>query len=357
MLKALVLSGGTGTRLRPLTHTNPKQLIPVANRPIIFYIMDEIASAGITDVGVVISPETGAMIKNNLGDGSRWDINISYILQDKPLGLAHAVLVARNFLADYPFLMYLGDNLVCDGVGEMMKTFLMGHGDAGVMIKRMSNPGRFGVAVLDENANVVKLVEKPAEPISNYALVGVYLFNSGIHRAIDSISPSPRGELEITDAIQRYLEMGARINSCVLEGWWFDTGCKEDLLEANRTLLDDRCKRNIKSSFCQNSRVGGRVEIEEDCSIKSSVIIGPAVIGKGVVVNNCLIGPYSSLGEGCNLDAAWVENSILMPGCSLSGRIHLRESLMGSFCRVAGNGVLRKVGKFNLGDNTELELD
>jgi glucose-1-phosphate thymidylyltransferase len=319
--------------------------------------MDEIAAVGITDVGVVIAPETGAVIKDRLGDGSRWDINIRYILQDKPLGLAHAVLVARDFLADYPFLLYLGDNLVRDGVGDMLNMFLRGRGDACVMIKKVSNPKRFGVAVLDEDANIVKLVEKPAEPISNLALVGVYLFNSGIHQAIDSISPSPRGELEITDAIQRYLEMGARINSSILEGWWFDTGCKEDLLEANRMLLDERCQRNINSSVCSNSRVDGRVEIGEDCSINNSVILGPAVVGKGAVVNNSLIGPYSSIGEGCNLGAVRVENSILLHNCSLSGRVHVMESLMGRFCRIAGNGIERKAGKFNLGDYTELELD
>ncbi|KJS17100.1 MAG: hypothetical protein VR69_06190 [Peptococcaceae bacterium BRH_c4b] len=353
LLKALVLSGGEGTRMRPLTHTIPKQLIPVANKPTIFYIMEQISSLGIKDVGVVISPRTGELVKKSLGDGGRWHFNITYILQDKPAGLAHAVWVAGDFLGNHPFLMFLGDNLVKPGFEEMLGTFADGRCDAGVLIKPVSEPERFGVAIVDKHFNILRLVEKPRDPASNYALVGVYLFNENIHKAIREITPSARGELEITDAIQRLLETGGNVTARVQEGWWFDTGCKEDLLEANSVLLDERCTRRIEGGVDDKSHVEGRVETGLGSSIYDSVVLGPVVLGEGVTVKNSHIGPYCSIGKNCTLEEVRVENSIILDD-SVFGMVYLKESLVGRHCRIKGNSAIEAAVTLNLGDWSEI---
>ncbi|GBF33463.1 glucose-1-phosphate thymidylyltransferase [Desulfocucumis palustris] len=357
MLKALVLSGGTGTRMRPLTGTIPKQLIPVANKPIIHYVMEQIASLGINDVGVIISPETGQAVKESLADGGRWNLNISYIVQDKPAGLAHAVLTARDYLGESSFLMYLGDNLISHSLGDMLDSFLRGGDDSVVLVKKVRDPGRFGVAVVNDNFKILRLVEKPERFVSSFALVGLYLFNKSIHKAIEEITPSARGELEITDAIQRLLEKGGNVSCSLVRGWWFDTGRKEDLLKANRVLLDERSERKVEGVIISgDSRVEGRVQIGQGSSIAGSVVIGPAVLGEGVEVINSYIGPFSSIGNNCLLNGVRLENTIVLNHSSLTDKLYITESLIGRHCHITGGAATVDMVRVNLGDWAEVRL-
>lgn len=355
-LKAIILSGGKGTRLKPITHTSAKQLIPVANRPILFYVIDNIAKAGIKEIAIIISPETGSEVRNAVGDGGKWGIKIDYIMQDKPLGLAHAVKTAKNFLGDSSFVMYLGDNLIGSGIESFIDTFEKNSSDAVLLLKPVDNPHDFGVAEVDKSGNIIKLVEKPKKPKSNLALVGVYLFSPAIHEAIDSIKPSARGELEITDSIQKLLEMGKRVNSHKLSAWWLDTGKKDDLLAANSIVLDEMIKENIEGEVDSASTVSGRVEISRGAKIISSTIRGPVVIGKNCFIENSFVGPYSSIGRGSRITNSALENCVLLEECDVDHIDRLEDSLLGRRVKLTKNSKRHNAYRFSIGDDSVVEL-
>ena len=352
-MKALVLAGGKGTRLRPLTYAMPKQLIPVANQPILFYVLRHIQDAGIQDVGVVVSPETGYQIEEAVADNFP-GLCLRYIVQDEPLGLAHAVLTARDFLGEDPFLMYLGDNLINQGVSGLISEFNASGSDAIILLKELEDPRMFGVAVVDEDGQIVRLVEKPKEPPSNLGLVGVYLFSPAIHTAISQIQPSWRGELEITDAIQWLVENGNPVKSLVLDEWWLDTGKKDDLLEANRTVLDSLACREVSGYVDETSRITGRVVIAEGARIEDSVVRGPVVIGAGTIVRCSSVGPYASVGERCLIESSTVQDCVIMDEARIENVERIEESIVGR-----NVSVRRPAGRFRalrlmLGDQAEV---
>ena len=354
-MKALVLAGGKGTRLRPITFAMPKQLIPVANKPILFYVLQHIQDAGIEEVGVIVSPETACQIQQTVGLNFP-GLRLTYIQQIEPLGLAHAVVVARDFLGDEPFLMYLGDNLIDQGVADLVKTFEDSGADAVILLKQLDDPRMFGVAVLDESGQVVRLVEKPKVPPSNLGLVGVYLFSPAIHEAIDGIEPSWRGELEITDAIQRLVEDGKPVRSFILDGWWLDTGKKDDLLEANRTVLDQVTQRDIRGLVDEGSRLIGRVSIADGAAVQNSVVRGPVVIGTGTLIKDSIVGPYTSIGERCQIESSTLQDCVIMDGAHIEGVERVEESIVGK-----NVSVRRPAGDFRalrlmVGDEAEVLL-
>lgn len=328
-MKAIILCGGKGTRLRPLTYTTAKHLIPVANKPVLFYVLEYIKEAGIGDIGIIASPDTIDLIKEALGDGSKWEVQISYITQFEPLGLAHAVQTAQGFLGDSPFLMFLGDTLIMGGIRQFVERFNASDVDALVLLKEVSDPRSFGVAELDGKGKIVHLVEKPKEPKSNLALVGVYLFTPIIHQAIARIEPSWRGELEITDAIQKLVEMKREVQSYVLEGWWIDTGKKDDLLEANRIILNEFLEENIRGRVSADSQIVGRVEIKEATEVENSIIRGPVSIAEGCRIRNSFIGPFTSIGAGTVIEDSSIEQSVILGDCNICRVEPLKDSLIG----------------------------
>src|SRR5438270_650220 len=305
-LKGLILSGGKGTRLRPITHTSAKQLVPVANKPVLFYGIEAMAEAGIEDVGIIIAPETGDEIRAVTGNGDRFGVRITYILQDEPAGLAHAVLTAEPFLGDAPFVMYLGDNLLQGGIGDLVHAFNDTSPDALILLTQVPDPQNYGVAELEDGA-VMRLVEKPPHPQSDLALVGVYMFTAAVHDAARAIKPSARGELEITDAIQHLVDTGLRVDPHIVKGWWKDTGRLDDMLAANRLVLDT-IETRIEGELDEDSQVDGRVVIEQGARLRRCAVRGPAIIGAGTELTNCYIGPYTAVGERCVIENAEVEH-------------------------------------------------
>jgi glucose-1-phosphate thymidylyltransferase len=353
-LKGLILSGGRGTRLRPITHTSAKQLIPVANKPVLFYGIEAMAAAGIKDIGIIIAPETGEEIRAAAGDGSRFGVSLTYIVQDAPLGLAHAVLTAERFLADSPFVMYLGDNLLQGGIGELVEAFRTSAPDALILLTPVPDPEQYGVAELSDGI-VTRLVEKPAEPRTDLALVGVYMFTPAVHTAARSIEPSGRGELEITDAIQHLVDNGRRVEPHIVHGWWKDTGRLDDILAANRLVLDTISER-IEGELI-GSQVDGRVVVEPGAQLERSTVRGPAIIGRGARLIDCYIGPYTAVGEDCTIENAEVEHSILLAGSvvrNLAGR--MESSLLGRNVTIGRDLRQPRAYRFLVGDNSEVGI-
>ena len=356
-MKAIILSGGKGTRLRPLTYTGAKQLVPVANKPILWYGIEAIVAAGIIDIGIIISPETGEEVKAKTGNGDRFGANISYIVQDKPAGLAHAVKVAQPFLGNSPFIMYLGDNLVQNELGLFLEIFKEQHLDALVLLRPVVNPSAFGVAKVDERGQVLQLVEKPKDPPSNLALVGIYFFSDVIHSAISCIQPSARGELEITDAIQYLIDQKKQVEARQIEGWWLDTGKKDDLLEANRIILDTCLTSAVVGEVDAQSQISGRVQIGPRSRVINCTVRGPVTIGSDCYLENCFIGPYSSIADHVTLIDSDFEHTVILQGAKVVG-IHERivDSIIGQRAHLKLAPQRPKALRFLIGDDCQIEL-
>jgi glucose-1-phosphate thymidylyltransferase len=353
-LKGLILSGGAGTRLRPITHTSAKQLVPVANKPVLFYGIEALVRAGVTEIGIVIAPQTGDEIREAAGDGSAFGARISYIVQDEPRGLAHAVLTAREFLAETPFVMYLGDNLLRDGISDLVDAFRNSEPDALILLTRVPDPSEFGVVELD-GERVVRLVEKPKDPPSDLALVGVYMFGPAVFAAAEAIKPSWRDELEITDAIQSLIDGGKRVESRQVRGWWKDTGHLADMLEANRLVLED-IERRIDGELI-DSRVEGRVVVDGGARLERSLVRGPAVIGADSRITDSYIGPNTSIAPNVVVKRSEVEHSILLSGSSVSDLgARMEASLLGRNAMLARGDGLPKTLRMIVGDNSEIAI-
>ncbi len=355
-LKGLILSGGKGTRMRPLTYTSAKQLIPVANKPVLFFGIEAMVQAGIEEIAIIVSPETGGEIRSAAGDGSAFGAKISYIEQDQPRGLAHAVMIAEPLIGDCPFVMYLGDNLLQHGIKPLVEEFTQLSCNSEILLTRVPNPSQFGVAELDSEGRVFRLTEKPKEPKSDLALVGVYMFDKNIFRAVKSIKPSWRNELEITDAIQWLIDNGLSVHPHTVKGWWKDTGKIEDMLEANRTVLDT-LESSVRGVCDDLSSVEGKVVIEDGAVIIDSVIRGPVIIGPSARIEQAFIGPYTSVGANCVISRAEVENSIILEGSTIShveGRIE--ASLLGRNVKIGRTKRKPVAYRFNLGDNSEVGI-
>jgi glucose-1-phosphate thymidylyltransferase len=353
-LKGLILSGGAGTRLRPITHTSAKQLVPVANKPVLFYGIEALVEAGITDIGIIIAPETGDEIRAAAGDGSRFGARITYIEQDRPAGLAHAVLTAESFLGASAFVMYLGDNLLRDGIVELVANFRSNEPDALILLTPVDNPEIYGVAELDGD-RVVRLVEKPQDPPSNLALVGVYMFTPGIFEAARAIEPSPRGELEITDAIDHLIDTDRRVESQIVTGWWKDTGQLEDMLEANRLVLED-LETRVDGELI-DSRVEGRVVIEQGARLEHTVVRGPAIIGANTTITDGYVGPYTAIERDVTITGSEIEHSIVLAGSTISNlSARMEASLLGRDVSVRGTDGRPKTLRLLVGDHADLRL-
>ena len=355
-VKALVLSGGSGTRLRPITHTSAKQLVPVANKPVLFYGLEAIAEAGVTEVGIIVG-DTAPAIEAAVGDGSRFGIKATYIRQHAPLGLAHAVLVAREFLGDDDFVMYLGDNFIVGGITGLVEEFAARRPDAQIMLTRVSDPRSFGVAELDTATGLVKnLEEKPKQPKSDLALVGVYLFTPAIHEAVASLKPSWRGELEITEAIQWLLDSGRAVNSTTINGYWKDTGNVSDMLEVNRLVLESLTPRvdgQVDEASCE---IIGRVVVEAGATVTGSRIVGPVIIGAGCKVSGSYIGPFTAIDEDCSVTDSEIEYSIVLNNASISGVRRIEASLIGHYAEVTPAPRVPRAHRLVLGDHSKVQI-
>jgi glucose-1-phosphate thymidylyltransferase len=367
-MKGLILSGGAGTRLRPITHTSAKQLVPVANKPILFYGIEDMVEAGITEIGI-ITGETGPEIRAAVGDGSRWGARVTYIPQEAPLGLAHCVLIAREFLGEDDFVMYLGDNLLRQGIAEFVERFEEDRRSRGadvggdqttvpsaqILLARVPDPQRFGVAEIGPDGEVVRLVEKPEQPMSDLALVGVYLFDPSIHTAVATIAPSPRGELEITDAIQWLIDHGHRVRHEVLDGWWKDTGKLQPLLEGNRLVLET-LELDVRGSVDDASHIDGRVVIEDGAEIVNSTVRGPAIIGERTRVVNSYIGPFTSVYFDCEIVDSEIEHSVILEQSKVLGIPRVADSLIGKQVEIRRSETRPHATRLMVGDHSVVDL-
>lgn len=350
-MKGLVLSGGKGTRLRPITYTSAKQLVPVANKPVLFRVIEAIRNAGIDEIGIVIG-DTGPEVRDAVGDGRRWGVQIEYIPQEKPLGLAHAVKISRDFLGDERFVMFLGDNCIQGGISSLIEQF--GHSDynAQIVLKRVVNPQQYGVAELDEQGRILRLVEKPREPRSDLALVGIYMFDAHIWQAVEAIKPSWRGELEITDAIQWLVEHGMRVFPYIHEGWWIDTGKKDDMLDANRLILEEQSGA-IEGYVDRDSQTIGKVIVERGAEIINSTIRGPAIIGEHTRIVNSYVGPFTSIYHHCLIEGSEIEHSIVLEHSTIRDLPYrLEDSLIGRYVEVSRSPLKPRAYRLTLGDHS-----
>jgi glucose-1-phosphate thymidylyltransferase len=359
-MKGVLLHGGHGTRLRPLTHTGPKQLIPVAGKPISQYCLEDLKAAGVTEVVIVLGDIWPEKVVDYYGDGSRLGLRLEYVRQGEPRGLAHAISLAESFVGDDRFVVYLGDNLLKGGIGEHADAFRAGNPDAMVLLSKVTEPQRFGVAQFDSKGKLERLVEKPKQPPSPYALVGVYFFAPSIFEAIRQLKPSWRGELEITEAIQNLLESGRTVDHKFVQGWWKDTGTPEDILEANRLVLDDKLEDPvIEGSVEQGAVIQGRVRIAKDSTITKGVTIrGPASIGSNTTIaQGTYVGPYTSIGSGCTLFGCEVENTIIMDNCRITAGTRIVDSLVGPETEITGqDNDMPRGHRFILGEGSRVRL-
>jgi glucose-1-phosphate thymidylyltransferase len=357
-MKGVLLAGGTGSRLYPITHTGPKQLVPVANKPVLDYAIEDLREAGVTDIAVVLGNKGREPIQRHLGDGTAFGVDVTYVVQGDPLGLAHAVGCARDFVGDDPFVVYLGDDLMRDGIERLVAEFDPETYTAGIGLQEVDEPSRYGVVGLDDAGDVERLVEKPDEPPSNLALIGIYLFTPAIFEQIERLEPSWRGEYEITDAIQGLLDDGSRIQSHVVTGWWKDTGKPEDVLHANRLVLDD-IDHDVAGTVEDPSSVRGRVDIREDAVVEAGAVVrGPVSIGSGTRIGpNAYVGPYTSIGADSTVDNVHIEASVTMGENRITADHTLTDSLIGRQVSIESNDDKQPDGnRVVVGRNATLEI-
>jgi glucose-1-phosphate thymidylyltransferase len=353
-MKALVLAGGSGTRLRPITYTSAKQLLPVANKPVLFYCLEAISDAGITDAGIVVG-DTAAAVQEAVGDGSAFGLKVTYIPQEAPLGLAHAVLVAADYLGEDDFVMYLGDNFIVGGIASLVDEFRARRPAAQIMLTQVGDPREFGVAELDAAGRVIGLEEKPRQPKSDLARVGVYMFTPAVHEGVRQLTPSWRGELEITEAIQWLIDAGHPVSSTVISGYWKDTGNVTDMLEVNRMVLESM-PASCRGTVDAGSELIGRVVIEAGATVTRSRLVGPLIIGAGTVVTDSYIGPFTALAEDCVITGSEIEYSIVLRGASIRGVRRIEASLIGRGVEVTPAPNVPRAHRLVLGDHSKVQI-
>jgi glucose-1-phosphate thymidylyltransferase len=356
-MKGAILHGGFGTKLRPLTHTGPKQLIPIANKPNSQYVLEDLKASNITEMAIVLGNIFPEKVKEYYGDGKRFGVKIQYIQQGEPKGIAHAVSLCKEYVKDQPFIVYLGDNLLKGGISSFVRKFKDSDYDAMILLCQVENPQRFGVAKIDEKGKLVKLVEKPRKPPSNYALTGIYFFKPVIFKMIEKLKPSGRGELEITEAIQLLLEGGYSVGYQIVQGWWKDTGTPEDILDANRLVLDE-LKAETEGKIENHSSVQGRVATAKGATIREGALVrGPVVIGQNTVIEpDVYIGPYTSIGNNCTIKRGEIENSIIMDNCTVDIEERMTDSIIGPYSEITTNKSKPRGKKFIFGERTRIEL-
>jgi glucose-1-phosphate thymidylyltransferase len=357
-MKGVILAGGTGSRLRPITHTGPKQLVPIANKPVLEYALDDLKEAGITEIGIILGNKGRDEIQAYFGDGTDFGVDITYIVQGEPLGLAHAVGCARDFIGDDSFVVYLGDDLMRDGITDLVQDFTADEYAAGIGLQEVEEPSRYGIVDVNDAGDVIELVEKPEDPPNNLALIGVYMFTPAIFEQVEDLKKSWRGEYEITEAIQGLLDDGERIQSHVVHGWWKDTGKPEDVLHANRLVLDD-IERDVRGSVEDEGTVRGRIQLGEESVIEDGATIrGPVSIGENTVIKSgTYLGPYTSIGDDCVIDGAHIESSVVVGESEISAERTIVESLIGRRATITANHDKQPEGeRLVIGQNSSLEL-